>query len=293
MSTVHLVAQPRALVGESVRMDGQDVLWLDPPGRRLLRWSPPDGSLRQIALPIPVWSLGQRPDGSWVAAGEDGFHAIDVWTGTLSAGPAAPLAPGCRFNDMTVDAQGGLWAGSMHRGLLSGRGALYYAPHPHAPVIQVADGLGVANGMAFSDEGATLLVIDTLSRTLLAYACDGALSLAEPVVMTDFLGVPGKPDGMAIDAGGSVWVAMWGGGCIVRLASNGAMEQMIMLPAPHVGSLAFDSDGNTYVASSRARLTEAAIQANPGSGGLFRVSQGVRRAHAARTEKGGCERGAD
>ena len=271
MSTVHLVAQPQAQVGESVRMDGQDVLWLDPPGRRLLRWSPSDGSLREILLPIPIWSLGRLPDGSWVAAGEDRFHTIDVWTGTLSAGPTAPLAPGCRFNDMTVDAQGGLWAGSMHRGLLSGRGALHYAPHPHAPVVQVADGLGVANGMAFRDRGASLLVIDTLSRTLLAYARAGASTLAEPVVLTDFLGVPGKPDGMAITTNGSVWVAMWGGGCIVRLAANGAMEEMISLPAPHVGSLAFDGEGNVYVASSTARLTEAMVRANPGSGGLFRV----------------------
>ncbi|HEY4144341.1 SMP-30/gluconolactonase/LRE family protein [Pinirhizobacter sp.] len=274
MSTVSLVAQPYALVGESVRMDGDDVLWLDPPQRRLLRWSPSDGSLCEIALAVPIWSLGRRPDGSWVAAGEEGFHVIDVSTGALSAGPPAPLAPGCRLNDMTIDAQGGLWAGSMHRGLLSGRGALYYAPDAHASVTRVADGLGVANGMAFRDGGTTLLVVDTLSRTLLAYPREGVSVLAEPFVITDFLAIPGKPDGMAIDAEGWVWVAMWGGGCIVRLAPNGAVEQMITLPAPHVGSLAFDGDGKAYVGTSRARLTDAAIEANPGSGGLFRVRVG-------------------
>lgn len=273
MSKVRLVAHPGALVGESVRMDGGDVLMLDPPNRRLLRWSTVDGSLRDTLLSIPIWSLGMLPDGSWAGAGEEGFCLVDVRTGVITAGPPASLGPGCRFNDMTVDACGGLWVGSMHRGLLSGKGGLYYAPHPDAPVEQVADGLGVANGMAFTAGGATLLVVDTLSRTLLAYARSGdAATLQEPVVVTDFLGVPGKPDGMTIAPDGAVWVAMWGGGCIVRLAGNGAVEQMVSIPAPHVGSLAFASDGHAYVSSSRARLSEAVLQANPHSGGLFRVS---------------------
>jgi sugar lactone lactonase YvrE len=274
MSTVRLVAQAQALVGESVRMDGDDVLWLDPPNRRLLRWCPAAGSLGEIALSMPVWSLGLRPDGTWVGASEDGFCAIDVRTGALSAGPTAPLGPGCRLNDMTVDAQGGLWAGSMHRGLLAGKGALYYAAHVDAPIVKVADGLGVANGMAFTDGGATLMVIDTLSRALLAYPRPGKdPTLGEPVVVTDFLGIPGKPDGMTIGPDGAVWVAMWGGSCIVRLAGNGTIEQTVAIPAPHVGSLCFDRDGNAYVASARARLSDAALQANLGSGGLFRVQK--------------------
>jgi len=268
-----LVADAKALVGESVRMDGDDVLWLDPPGRRLLRWCATEARLHEMPLAAPVWSLGKRPDGTWVAAGEDRFFAIDVTTGALTAGPPAPLASGCRFNDMTVDAQGGLWTGSMHRGLLHGRGALYYAAAFDAEVSEVAGGLGVANGMAFVAGGATLLVVDTLSRTLLAYPRrGGAAGLDEPTVVTDFLTSPGKPDGMAIAPDGSVWVAMWGGGCIVQLAANGAVERSIMLPAPHVGSLDFDRRGHAYVSTSRARLTEATLDAYPGSGGLFEIS---------------------
>lgn len=268
-----LVAQPHALVGESARMDGDDVIWLDPPNRRLLRWSPADDSLRDIALAVPIWSLGQQPGGAWVGAGEEGFCRIDVRTGALTPGPHAPLRVGCRLNDMIVDADGGLWAGAMHRGLLTGKGALYYAADVEATVVQVADGLGVANGMAFAGEGTSLLVIDTLARTLLAYPRpDKDLALGEPVVITDFLGTPGKPDGMAIDPGGAVWVAMWGGSCIVRLAANGAVDEVVSLPAPHVGSLCFNHEGEAYVSTSRARLSEAMLGANPASGGLFRVA---------------------
>jgi hypothetical protein len=45
---VTLVAHPQALVGEAVRMDGDDVVWVDPPNRRLLtrlaRCGPPCGA---------------------------------------------------------------------------------------------------------------------------------------------------------------------------------------------------------------------------------------------------------
>ena len=271
---VTLIAQPHALVGEAVRMDGDDVIWLDPPNRRLLRWTRIDRTLRDIALSLPVWSLGQRPDGSWVAAGEGAFFRIDVRTGDLSAGPPAPLPAGCRLNDMVIDSDGGLWAGSMHRGLLAGKGAIYYAADVDAPVVQVADGLGVANGMAFVADGCCLLVIDTLSRTLLSYPRPGKdLTLGEPVVVTDFLGTPGKPDGMAIGPDDAMWVAMWGGGCIVRLAGNGAVDEVVPLPAPHVGSLCFDRHGDAYVSTSRARLSEATLQASPDSGALFCVAR--------------------
>jgi sugar lactone lactonase YvrE len=76
---------------------------------------------------------------------------------------------------------------------------------------------------------------------------------------------------MAIDPDGAVWVAMWGGGCIVRVAANGAVDEVVSIPAPHVGSLCFDRHGEAYVSTSRARLSDAMLQESPGSGGLYRV----------------------
>jgi sugar lactone lactonase YvrE len=65
---------------------------------------------------------------------------------------------------------------------------------------------------------------------------------------------------------------MWGGGCIVRLAPNGAVDEVVPVPAPHVGSLSFDRHGDAYVSTSRARLSATTLEASPASGGLFRVS---------------------
>ncbi|AOA73596.1 2-dehydro-3-deoxy-6-phosphogalactonate aldolase [Stenotrophomonas rhizophila] len=264
-----LVHAAQATVGESPLFDADGTLcWVDPTVPCLLRW---DGAAcTRVALTEPVWALGQVGSGL-VGNGETHFLRL-VADGSITAGPEIDVGAGCRLNDMVVDSLGGLWGGSMHRGLLSGRGALFHAGSVELPAHRVAEGLGVANGMAFSADESTLFVIDTLARTLLAYAADiHAGTLGEPRVVTDFLGVPGKPDGMTMGPDGHLWVAMWGGHAVVELAPNGAVLRSIPVPAAHVGSLAFGDDGRLFITTARARLSDADLARSPGAGGLFVV----------------------
>ncbi len=239
-----LLCNPLAAIGEAPVLGGEsEIVWVDPIAPRLLRYDLHGQTWREWRLPAPVWSLAALADGAFAGTGDSAFCRITAATQTVAFGPAVNVGAGCRLNDMTIDRRGGLWAGSMHRGLLGGRGALFHAATPEAPARQVAGGLGVANGMAFSDDQRTLYVVDTLARTLLAYPADvEAGTLGEPTIVTDFLGVPGKPDGMAIAPDGSLWVAMWGSGAIVRVAADGcsarvdraaraAREQPLLRPA--------------------------------------------------------------
>lgn len=267
-----LLAQPSALVGESPLWRDGEVCWTDPAGPRLLRCSLADAQWRAVAVAAPLWSLAALPDGRLAGVGENAVHVVDPDSGRLVAGPPAALPAGVRFNDMTCDARGGLWMTSMHRGLLSGQGGIHHAPSPEAAPRAVGAGLGAGNGIALAADQRTLYVIDTLARTLLAYPADTATGrLGEPVVVSDFLDLPGKPDGMAIAADGTFWVAMWGGGCIAQLAADGAFLRAVPVPAPHVGSLCLDGRGKAYVTTARARLSPAMLAAHPGSGGLFEV----------------------
>jgi sugar lactone lactonase YvrE len=161
----------------------------------------------------------------------------------------------------------------MHRGVLATRGGIYRAGGLDARPVQVAEGLGVPNGMKLSPDGTTLFVVDTLSRTLLAYPVRGA-GLGEPVIVTDFLDLPGKPDGMAMDAAGHFWVAMWGGGCVAEIAPDGATLRSIAVPARHVSSLCFADDDRLLVTTSRMRLSPQALADQPQSGGLFEIVLG-------------------
>ena len=263
-----LVCDAGAAIGEAPLWLGDRLLWTDPVEKRLLGFV--DGALTAQPVAQSVWSLGILPDGSVAGTLDDAFFAVDA-NGTISPGLAALLDPGCRLNDMAVDASGGLWAGVMHRGLLATRGAIVHARTLDAMPQIVAAGLGVPNGIAFSADGMTLYVIDTLARTLLAYPAFNGM-LGEPVVMSDFLGLPGKPDGMALGPDGSFWVAMWGGACIVQLAPGGAFLRQIAIPAPHVSSLCFAGPERLFVTTSRMRLSPQALAEHPGSGALFEIA---------------------
>jgi len=263
-----LVCNPQATIGESPLWDrlAQRVLWTDPPGRRLLH---PEGA---IAVEEPLYAIAALPNGAIVGATASCLCSVDTATGAIERGPAIELAPGVRLNDMAVDTRGGIWVGAMHGGLLAGTGALYYAGHSRAQPRQVASRLGVPNGIGFSPDGGTLYLVDTLARTLLAYRVDAAAgALSEPVIVSDFLNIPGKPDGMTVALDGSLWVAMWGGGCVLQLASDGALLQQLRVPAPHVSSLCFAPGGELYVTTSRMRLGPRQLADAPGSGGLFLI----------------------
>jgi sugar lactone lactonase YvrE len=112
---------------------------------------------------------------------------------------------------------------------------------------------------------------DFRGRTLLAYPITGN-GLGEPTIVSDFLGLPGKPDGMALADDGSFWIAMWGGGCVAQIAANGATLRLVEVPAPHVSSLCFDGVDRLMVTTSRMRLSPRAIDTWPGSGGVFQIS---------------------
>jgi sugar lactone lactonase YvrE len=127
--------------------------------------------------------------------------------------------------------------------------------------------------MKLSADGRTLFVIDTLERTLLAYPADRGM-VGEPTIVSDFLGLPGKPDGMTLASDGTFWVALWGGGCVVQIARDGAFLRQIAVPAPHVSSLCFAGPDRLLVTTSRMRLSPQALLDHPGSGGLFEIRLG-------------------
>lgn len=266
-SVAHLVCDAGAMIGESPLCSRGQVLWTDPLAPGLLLYS--RDTLRRIPTARPIWSLAGLPDTDVCGTLDDAFCAVET-TGALRPGARAQIDTGCRFNDMALDPGGGLWAGVMHRGVIATRGSIFHARSLEEEPRAVASGLGAPNGMQFSSDGSKLYVIDTLMRTLLAYPVSGP-KLGEPVIISDFLGIPGKPDGMTLGSDGTFWVAMWGGSCVAQLASDGALLRQISVPAPHVSSLCFMTPDRLFVTTSRMRLSPAALADSPGSGALFEI----------------------
>ena len=103
-------------------------------------------------------------------------------------------------------------------------------------------GLFVANGLAFSPDGRTLYHSDSFPsvRTIWAWDLDpDDGTIANRRVFVDTKGMPGRPDGGAVDADGCYWMAGNDGWEIVRFTPAGKVDRRIALPVAKPSMLAF------------------------------------------------------
>lgn len=259
-----------ATIGESPVWlgDPDRIVWTDPLSACLFVWDIAAARLERHPTPMPVWSLvvADAARGWLWALGDDSLH---LWQGTgggMRAVARLALPPGCRFNDAIAGPGDTIFAGVMHRGLLGGQGALMRITPANGQADVLARGLDVPNGLAL--DGASLLVVDTKARTLLRYPWAAASeALGEPVIVSDFSGLAGKPDGMAMSAdGASALVAMWGGAALAWIDRDGAATAL-PLPALNPSAPLVAPDGTIWITSSRMRLDRPSAH----DGALLRI----------------------
>lgn len=54
--------------------------------------------------------------------------------------------------------------------------------------------------------------------------------------------IPNGPDGATVDSGGYVWSARYRGACVARIAPDGKLDRLVVLPVTQVTSCAFGGD---------------------------------------------------
>lgn len=232
------------------------------------------------SLGEPLGCLAPASDGSLILALQrTGFARFDPASGALARlVHPEPDLPGNRFNDGKCDPLGRFLAGTMDDAEQAASGSLY-SLDPDGSVRRLLDGLRISNGLAWSRDGGTFYFIDTPTHLVMAYDYDlatGGLAHPRPVVR-----VPeamGWPDGMAADAEGMLWVALWGGASLTRWdPATGRLLERVPFPALNVTSCAFGGpDGSDlYVTSARQGMTAAQLEQYPHSGGLFRLRPGI------------------
>ncbi len=98
-------------------------------------------------------------------------------------------------------------------------------------------GLAFSNGIAFSLDGQSLLVCESMKHRILKYALDEDGLLGEPVV---FVALPGgEPDGIAFDIKGNLYVAHFGGGAIYVISPEGEVIDKIATPGSKPSNVEF------------------------------------------------------
>lgn len=260
-----------ATLGEGPVWDAaRSCLWfVDIKGHKLHRFDPASRALDTVAAPEePGWVLPLR-DGALLVGAKAGVHRCANGAFTLLHA-VEPDMPGNRLNDAAVHPDGSVWLGTMDNTEEAPSGG-YYRLHGGALTALSPDPMVITNGPAFSPDGGTVYLVDTLERAILAapVGADG-----HPGEARLFARIPegmGYPDGPVVDSEDHVWVGLFGGWGVARFAPDGTLIERVEFPVANVTKIAFGgADLRTvYATTARKGLSEADLAAQPNAGDLF------------------------
>lgn len=275
-------------LGEGTRWDGRrgellavDILL----GRVYLNRVREDLSLERVAAHQVPGTVGMAApvdgdDGWLLGAGRDFVYlAPDGTHRTI-----ATVAPeGTRMNDGACDPQGRFWGGTLAEDHHEGGGALYRLDRS-GRVETVLDDLTISNGVGWSPDGRTMYLVDSGPRVVHAFDFDaesGTISAGR--VLVTVAEAIGAPDGMTVDAGGDLWVAIYGGGRVNRYAPDGSLLETLHIPARQSTCCAFGGpDMRTlFVTTATEGWSDEQRRADPAAGLIYRYETGTRGQPAA------------
>jgi sugar lactone lactonase YvrE len=177
---------------------------------RLIIWRPADDSRRDHGFRLAEWPAARLNDGRAAPNG-------DFWVGTMG-------------NNVGPNGE--------DRDAAPGHGVLYRI-RPGGADSVYKRGLGISNTVCWSPDHRTFYFGDSQQNTIWAYDYDpasGEISGERPF----FSGFErGSPDGSAVDAQGRLWNCRFGGACVVCVAPDGRIEQILEMPAQNITTCCF------------------------------------------------------
>jgi sugar lactone lactonase YvrE len=185
--------------------------------------------------------------------------------------------PKVRFNDARCDPRGSLWIGSMRNnvkpdgssGEPGGKDGNLIRLDPDRKVSAWRTGLGISNTLVWSPDRRTFYFGDSLDNVIWRYDYDfstGSISNERPF-LEGF--ARGFPDGSTMDGEGYLWNCRFYGNCIVRVAPDGKIDQLIEMPVQNITTCTFGGADLTTLF-----VTTASAQTASGdrlAGSLFKI----------------------
>jgi sugar lactone lactonase YvrE len=260
-----------ATLGEGPVWDmARQCLWfVDIKGHKLHRLDPASNTCETIDGPEePGWVL-PLAGGALLIGAKAGVHRFaDGAFDLLHA--VEPGSPGNRLNDAAVHPDGSVWLGTMDNAEAAPSGR-YYRLHQGTCSKLAPEPMVITNGPAFSPDGGTVYLVDTLERTILSAPVGTDGQPGEPRLFAQIPDGMGYPDGPVVDSVGTVWVGLFGGWGVARFAPDGTFLAKVAFPVANVTKIAFGGMDFTtvYATTARKGLSEDELAAQPTAGDLF------------------------
>jgi sugar lactone lactonase YvrE len=278
---VNRVLDIKAGLGEGVlwSVEEQALFWLDGHIPTLNRFDPKSGKNSAWPLPAHPGCFAFHNKSGAIVATRAGYYNLDFASGALELLTPPPFdAEIFRFNDGKTDRQGRFWVGTVYnKNPLEHTGGGAYFRYENGVAIEGFGGIAIANGTAFSPDGRTMYVADTMTRTIYAFEYDPKTGAASNrrvfAVMPEGFGLP---DGAAVDAEGGYWVAAPFGpktGAIVRFTADGVFDLHVDVPVltPTIVAFGGPNLSTLYVTSGRIEHLLKREPISEWSGDIFAI----------------------
>lgn len=243
--------------------------WVDIPAGRV-HFLDESGAHHSWQAGQPAGAVAARAAGGLVLAVRDGFLALDTATGQTSALAGVELDRlGHRMNDGACDRAGRFFAGTKAEDDAPGAGALYRLDPDHQ-VTRVITGVTISNGIGWSPDERLMYYVDSPTRRIDVLDYDPVSgALGDRRTFASLPDGEAMPDGLAVDAEGGVWVALWGGSAVHRYDADGRLDRVVEVPHVNVTSCAFGGPGLDLL------FVTAAAGPGAAEGALYRGPAGV------------------
>jgi sugar lactone lactonase YvrE len=250
------------------------LLWVDIEGGAVLEGALDGDTVTvtdRIEFGTMVGAVTVAADGTLLVAAQEHL-VIRHADGRREDGPrVVPAGEARRLNDGKTDPAGRFLVGTLSLGGPSEREVLVRLERDGGLTV-LDDDLALSNGLAWSADGRRMFSVDTLRRTVAVRDYDPGSGAVGPRRVHLRL-EDGFPDGIAMDAAGHLWVAVWGGGEVRRYAPDGTLAGRVGTGAPHTSSVAFAGEDlrTLVVTTATSELGEEQLRAHPDSGRLLTV----------------------
>ena len=181
-----------------------------------------------------------------------------------------------RLNDGAVDSRGRYWAGAMNDPKVtsfSDEGVLFRLD-PDLKLHRVIEKVTIPNGIGWTKDDKIMYFIDTPTMNIFKFDYDISTGdISNKRVFFHYDGA-GGPDGFVLDSEGYLWVAICGGGKVLRISPDGKIVGEISLPTRMISCPAFAGE-ELFLTSAEEEDPNQYPESVKYAGSIFKVNVGV------------------
>lgn len=272
----HIVSPIKTVVGESPVWDERTgcLYWVDIIGRSLMTWHADFDRVEVFPTMDFPTALGLCLDPTCLVVSF--AEGVCIWNqddNTITPFVTLDDEPfGNRLNEGAVAPDGTFWVGSMQNNLapdgsmreLDRASGAFYRVTPEKKVTRLSSHqFSITNTLVWDTERQRVIYGDGPARTFYSsfWSHEGTnMELENQPWLT--WNDNGYLDGSCIDSEGYIWNARYGGGCLLRFAPDGTLDQRVELPATNVTACCFGGPDlkTLFVTTATNELSDDQVQ---------------------------------